>query len=50
LTRILERYKGTWVEAPAKKEKEDLEKVIGAPAAGDPKAADKEKADEAAEK
>ena len=50
LTRILERYKGTWVEAPAKKEKEDLEKVIGAPAAGDPKAAEKEKADEAAEK
>lgn len=50
LTRILDRYKGTWVEAPARQEKEDLEKVIGAPAAGDPKAAEKEKADEAAEK
>jgi len=30
LDRILQRYKGTWVEAAARKEKEDLEKVIGA--------------------
>ena len=47
LTRIIERYKGTWVEAPAKKEKEDLEKVIGASVEA---AADaKEKSDESTE-
>lgn len=46
LDRILQRYKGTWVEAAARKEKEDLEKVIGA---GGAEAAGKEAGEKPAE-
>jgi hypothetical protein len=46
LDRILQRYKGTWVEALARKEKEDLEKVIGA---GGADAAGKEAGEKPAE-